>query len=200
MDWNPATLDELPGLIWAALARACGDAGDPLRTPALGTLGARGPAIRTVILRAVEPASRRLVCYTDARSAKAAEIRHEPRLAWLFYDPGAKIQIRAEGTGAIHLGDETARAAWAATPAPNRINYRTESPPGTAIASPEAAWPGGRRPTTVDAKLSAEAEQNFAVIRCTIQRLEWLRLDPAGHRRAAFEWGGNRFNGQWLVP
>jgi hypothetical protein len=200
MDWNPTTLDELPGLIWAALARACGDAGDPLRTAALATLGARGPAVRTVILRAIEPASRRLACYTDFRSAKVAEIGRESRLAWLFYDPGAKVQMRAEGIGAIHHRDETARAAWATTPAPNRINYATGSAPGTAISLPSAAWPGGQRPAMLDVKSSDEAEKNFAVIVCTIQRWEWLQLDPAGHRRAAFDWDGEHFSGTWLVP
>ena len=76
--------------MWSLLVRASDDPGDPFRTPALATIGNAGPSVRTVVLRDVIAGLGRLVCYSDRRSPKIADLRQNPRAEWLFYNPAKK--------------------------------------------------------------------------------------------------------------
>ena len=40
----------------------------------------------------------------------------------------------------------------------------------------------------------------FAVLTVTIRQIDWLLLDPSGHRRAAFEWTEGLLQARWLDP
>jgi hypothetical protein len=75
---------------------------------------------------------------------------------------------------------------WARVPEGSRRNYATVEAPGRPCAGPVA--------------LSEEGFPNFAVIAIRAERLEWLWLGPAGHRRGA----SRRKPGGWasvgLVP
>ena len=53
----------------------------------------------------------------------------------------------------------------------------------------------GRKPTEAELE---PARGNFAVLLVTLEELDWLHLDHAGHRRARFDLGSGV--GQFVVP
>ncbi|MGK9170646.1 pyridoxamine 5'-phosphate oxidase family protein [Inquilinus limosus] len=178
---------------WDRLDRAAGARRRTLGRVGFATIDGRGaPALRTVILRAVDPAARRLEIHTDLRSVKVAEIRANPAAALLLYDPGEEVQVRAEGRAEMLPPGAALDAAWAATPGPVRAAYRMPGPPGTPIADPALPPPS--------TGWTEEGRENFAVIVLTVDRIDWVRLVPGADRRAAFDWTGGALQASWLIP
>lgn len=190
-DWAAdAQLADLPGLAWEMLADGVKRAAAPFHTPVLGTQSDDGPELRTVVLRAADPDRRLLVCHTDLRSPKLRQISLDSGVRWLFYDPGAKLQLRMRALASLHQGDELARERWAASRERSRECYRNPYAPGAAVDQPEAATQ----------LLKEDGFANFAVIRTEVQAFEWLYLRAAGHRRARFDWQNGNWQGRWLAP
>ena len=190
-DWRTTSLPELRELIAAALADAVRDVRDPWRTPVLATFSAAaGPQARTVVLREVDLAQRRLTAWTDPRAPKAGQLDADPRAQWCFYDGVRRIQLRVSTEVRVHHGDAVARAAWARVPAGNLMNYRTARPPGSVIGH------DSREDTAADDTGPA----HFAVLSATVMEFDWLWLGDAGHRRARFRWYGTGWDEAWVVP
>jgi pyridoxamine 5'-phosphate oxidase len=198
--WNPRPRRLLLPQIWRNLENGCREWDHPFRTAVLGTAGPETCHLRTVVLREAERRSRRLVCHTDARSGKVAQIRACPEVEWLFYDPVAKVQVLARATAVVHQNSEKAREAWRETPLPSRINYCMRIRPGKPMARPESAWPRSIRERRLTVAESEAGYSNFALIVTELTRIEFLKLDLEGHHRATFTWTGKRFAGTWVAP
>ncbi len=69
------------------------------------------------------------------------------------------------------------------------MTYATALPPGTPVPAPPAAPddPAGGR-------------AHFAAVMLHFDHLDWLLLDPAGHRRARFDWADGALSATWLAP
>ncbi len=147
MNWLTTDLHELLASLQQALHAAPANPADPFRTAAFITAAGPQPTARTVVLRRTDPDTRQLFFHTDTRSAKLRELAANPRVTWLFYHPLAAIQIRAEGTAAPLPNDASIRAAWLATPPPNRLHYRTPPPPPSPPATPHPRPPPPPPPT-----------------------------------------------------
>jgi pyridoxamine 5'-phosphate oxidase len=188
---RPAFADDLPATrqhAFALLARGVADRRSAFHTPTLATIGLDGrPRLRTLVLRAFDPASRTLRLHTDARAAKAAELAANPAAALHAYDPGAQVQLRLSGLATLHHGDALADAAWASSREFSRMCYAIEPAPGTPAAAPPPA------PRDAEA-----GRAQFAVIALRFDTLEWLWLDATGHRRAHFTFEPEAAT--WLVP
>jgi hypothetical protein len=186
---------ERPGLewvldaAWQALIEGARSARHPYHCPALATAGASGPAVRTVVLREANPGARSLACHTDRRSPKFAELQASSRAAWMFYDPHSKVQVRASGNVTLHLGDELAEQRWAASATRSQACYQAPHGPGARLdpGQPEALPP-------------VEGFDQFVVLRCRLDRLDWLHLRGAGHWRAQFNWLDQAWQGAWVAP
>lgn len=186
-------LDAVLAAAWALLARGVRDRRAPAHTPTLATLDPAGlPSLRTVVLRAVDAQRRCLLVHTDQRSSKVADIDRCPAGMVHVYEPALKIQLRLQCHLQVHVDDALATERWAATPARSRECYQVTAAPGTIIAGPEEV--------VFDAAASADGAAHFCVISATVQRLEWLYLAEAGHRRAAFSWEDDTPLAHWLVP
>ena len=187
----PETLDDALAEAFRLLSRAVADRRSPLHTPTLGTIAADGaPSLRTVVLRAFDPAARTLRIHTDRRSAKAAEIAANPRAMLHGYDAGAQVQVRLAGRATLHHDDATAETAWAASREMSRQCYAAAHAPGAPLPAPipAPADPVAGRP-------------NFAAVTLAIDSLDWLHLAHAGHRRARFAWdGAGSLSATWLAP
>jgi len=161
----------------------------------VATLGQDGaPKVRTVALREVSRADRRVAFHTDRRSPKVAEIAAQPRVALHVYSQSTLVQIRMEASARLHLDDEVADAVWEALPLGARLAYTGAAAPGTMLNQPAAAQPepGPDR---------AEAgRQNFGVVACAVHKLEWLSLGPGPHRRALFTLAPESRHAAWLQP
>ncbi|HBU56727.1 MAG TPA: pyridoxamine 5'-phosphate oxidase, partial [Gemmatimonadetes bacterium] len=105
-------LTEIFDSIWEALAKGRVHARDAFHTPAVGTVRAGQPEVRTVVLRHVDSQAGILGFHTDRRSPKVQDLTTESTLAWHFYDHERKVQIRARGSGLVHIDDEVADEAW----------------------------------------------------------------------------------------
>lgn len=185
------TLEEALAQAFGLLARGVETSLSPFHTPTLATIGLDGaPALRTVVLRGFDPASRVLRIHTDRRSAKAAELARDGRAALHGYDPDAQVQLRIAGVATLHLDDATADAAWARSRESSRMCYAAEHAPGAPVPAPLAAPqdPEAGRP-------------NFAAVTLKIESLDWLLLARAGHRRARFAWdAAGILSATWIAP
>jgi 3-hydroxyisobutyrate dehydrogenase len=194
------TLPDLLDDCWNSLVEGARRGKHPFHTGVLGSIGPSGVALRTVVLRAVHPERRTLILHSDARAAKLEQLRCDPRVSWLFYDPRRRVQLRLEGLATVHEGDEVAHARWRNSPARARRCYGVEPAPGTAVHRPTS----GLTPELVERAPSLEESDpwvdRFAVIVTEARSLEWLRLRARGHLRARFEWHGDRLVSSWLVP
>ncbi|MEE4173757.1 MAG: pyridoxamine 5'-phosphate oxidase family protein [Xanthomonadales bacterium] len=185
-------LDSLATTCWQRLTAATDDHTDPWRTPAIATRSGNGAAVRTVVLRETQTAQRALSLHTDARSAKAGELAQAPQLSWLFWDAVAREQLRCQGRVTLHLADEVAETHWAQLTAGSRSNYRHHDAPATAISDPQTA--AARRDD------ENTAYGRFLVVRCVVERMDWLHLDREGHRRARLIWTGDHWDAGWVAP
>lgn len=177
---------------WSLLGRGAKDRKAPAHTPVLATLRDGMPQLRTVVLRGCDRETRRLRFHTDQRSHKVAEIEANPAGAVHVYDPKQKIQLRLDCQLSVHIGDELAQEAWAATRDFSRICYQVMQGPGEAVSDP--------REVPFSADQSNEGWDHFAVISALVTRIEWLYLAHQGHRRAEFVWQDGDWQGRWLVP
>lgn len=194
------TLDAVLKDCWQSLAVGARHASHPFHNAVLGTSGPDGCEMRTVVLRAVKPEMRQLMCHTDARAPKRAQILRDPRVSWLFYDERRKVQLRVSGTATVHADDTIAKQRWRTTPARARRCYSILTAPGTAIAQADSGLPEHLRRQSPTFDESEPWVENFAVIVTRIKRLEWLHLRAHGHQRARFEWASGNVTGTWLVP
>ncbi len=199
-DLTHAFSDDLAATLTRAfdlLARAAADRRSPMHTPSVASIGLDGaPRSRTVVLRHFDRGERCLRFHTDIRSEKYAELTSDPRISTLFYDADKKVQLRLSGMASLHVTDEIADGAWAASQAMSRHCYATEPAPGSAIMEGGAfSIPKGRDLTEV-------GRPHFCAVRIKFSKLEWLWLGSDGHRRALFEWDNAASTPvmRWLVP
>lgn len=186
-------LDAVESTAWTMLADGVADRHAAFHQMALATTAAEGrAAVRTVVLRGVDPVARTLRFHTDRRSTKFAELSADPRCEAQVYDHGAKVQLRLRGTATLHAGNDLAAGLWVDMRDFSRACYRQPVGPSAAIAAPGAAQDGG----TLQDEAGAA---NFVAVTIAIEALEWLYLAATGHRRALLCYG-SRPGRTWLAP
>jgi len=175
--------------IWFSLAEGVKHGTHPFHTPVLANVFEKDPDVRTVVLRRVDETQRQIMFHTDIRSPKVSMLRTNPRVAWLFYDREAKVQLRLYGVASIHSADGIAATRWKDSTKNSRQCYLTPDAPGSAL-SVQSAEPSGAN----------DGYDNFAVISCEVSAIDWLFLRAGGHLRARFDWSSDVWNGKWIAP
>jgi pyridoxine/pyridoxamine 5'-phosphate oxidase len=189
--------------LWGRLARAARDRRSAWHLPALATVAADGaPHARILVLRRVAREARQLRLHTDVRTAKVAELAAEPRVALLFYDSGARLQLRVGGTASILASGPEVEEAWLAARPFSRRCYTAPLAPGTVADAPVSGLPAAletREPTLEE---SEAGRPNFAIVQVEVERLEFLHLAFTGHRRGLFRFDAatGTWAGTWLIP
>lgn len=179
------------------LMRAAKDRKSPMHTPAVITSDIDA---RVMVLREFDSAAWTLRFHTDTRAPKVNPIEADPKMAVLFYDKGAKTQIRGTGKGAILRDAPMTDTAW-----DNGTNFARRcylgDGPGVVSDAPYSGLPPeleGVEPT--DFQLEP-ARKNFAVLLVTLSEIDWLYLSHTGHVRAQFSRGqGGEWQGRWVSP
>ena len=186
--------------IWKRLGRGAADRRSPFHTPVVGSTDVAGHVHqRVMVLRKVDRPAASLRFHTDIRSAKTAQV-DGARVALLGYDAGAKIQLRVQGTAAIHTDGPDVDAAWTATSPSGRRSYLTILAPGTASGTATSGLPDDMALRTPTADETLLGRANFGLLVVSVDRLECLHLAHDGHRRAAFTRLGEEWHGAWLIP
>jgi 3-hydroxyisobutyrate dehydrogenase len=194
------TLDDVLTDCRNRLIRAPRDRKSPMHTPVIVTGDVNA---RVMVLRAFDSTDWRLRLHTDSRAPKAGVIDADPRIAVLFYDKGAKVQIRARGTAAIVREGSEVDAAWSASTNFARRCYLGEGP-GAGSDAPTSGLPPEFEGVEPDDAQLIPARENFALLRITLTTLDWLYLAHTGHVRAQFarsdEGPAPSWQGRWVSP
>ena len=197
---NPSSLDQILNQVWAMLLPAAKDPNNPLHLSTLANVGHYGCHMRTVLLHEVWLTERTLICYSQLRSSKIEEIRADPRVRWLFYHPQQHIQLQLAGNATIHTDDALADQQWATIPPSERIFYLYVKKLATPSSEPISGLPDfllDRLPTMEE---SEAGRNNFAVISCKINFIDWLQVrEKGGNLRAQFIWQGEDLKATWVV-
>jgi pyridoxamine 5'-phosphate oxidase len=179
----PPELAQIHERIWTELQRATAERGRPWRTPVLATAGGEaGCDARTIVLREVDAEARELVFFTDARSPKVGQAGRHPRAIMVAWSPELGWQLRTTVRLEVETSGLAVSSRWARlkmTPAAQ--DYLSPLPPGSPLPHP-APERGSR--------------EHFAVVTARVERIDWLDLAVAGHRRAIFDSLGAR----WIQP
>lgn len=196
--------EKLAGMLdraWGLLEHAVGHRKSPMHLGLLATLSGTGPQARLVVLREANQSDAFLRFHTDIRSPKFAELRDDPRVAWVFYDSEEKLQIRMLGKADLHMSSPLADAAWANTAPFSRRCYLATIPPGSASDEETSGLPPeleSREPTLEE---SESGRENFCAVITQIEEIDVYTLAVTGHRRAHF-WleKGEVVRAEWRAP
>lgn len=179
---------------WDLLECAAGDRRSAAHTPVLATTGSDGGVdARTVVLRHACRKQNSIRFHTDRRSGKITQIEKDPRCSILAYDPEEKMQLRLHGRAGLHLDDDIADLAWSGSRSSSLACYAQPIGGGAILADPQDAAVG----SAPDLQF---ARENFCAVIIALERIEWVYLHHAGHRRARWQRGGQGWTGAWLAP
>lgn len=179
------------------LIRAARDRKSAMHTPAVVTSDVDA---RTMVLRAFDAAQWTLRFHTDTRAPKVEPVEADPRVAVLFYDKGAKIQIRVRGTAQILRDAPITDEAWDAGSNFARRCYMGEGP-GSMSDAPTSGLPAELEGVQPSDEQLVPARENFAVLMIDIAELDWLYLAHTAHVRAQFKRDAHgNWEGNWASP
>lgn len=184
------SLDHALHRVFDTLERAASGSSHGFRLPCLATVDKdNAPRVRTVVLRHFFPEKRQCVVYTDKRSQKVEQIRHNDRAELCFWDRNESLQVRCQCQ--IELCDYNGFF--------DKTGHRPILGDGRDYST---LWPPGRSIDTEDVQHSADPQQNFCALICQIEELEWLYLSRK-NIRARYSWdkdGQKQPRQSYLVP
>ncbi len=188
-------LDEIEASIWSELENSVavrpraghGETDVPAphhewRVAVLATLDDGQADARSLVLREVDAAERRLVFYSDARSPKVRQIEQSPQGTLIFYSRELGWQLRMQVRLHVETTGLAVSSRWARlqTSAGAR-DYLSVAAPGRPLDAPLA---------------DLGSRGHFAMIEAMAETVDWLELHPEGHRRAVMGAHGSR----WVQP
>lgn len=190
------TLEEVREDIARRLTRAAKDRRSAMHTPVVATANADA---RVMVLRDFDQEGWTLRFHTDARAPKCSVIGGGAPVGLLFYDRGAKIQIRVRGEGRIETDTPLVDAAWAESTNFARRCYLGEGP-GAVSDTPTSGLPPEFEGVEPSEEQVMPAREHFAVLLVALHELDWFHLAHTGHVRAQFERDGDEWDGRWVAP
>jgi len=199
--WDkPVSHGEILKKIWNNLDLGTLDRDHPFHLPVFGTVSDGEARLRVVVLRRFWRKPSRLAFHAHIGSPKIEQIKINPQIYWLFFNPSEKFQVRIKGTATIHTDGELHEEQWLSTELFSRRCYVGESP-SLESRKPTTGLPEHlieRKPTKEE---SEEGKANFAVISSTIDEIDCLEMNVKGHRRSLFRWNSEgELDTLWLTP
>ncbi len=191
--------DTIYASIWARLRAATSNATDALRVGVLATHSVDGPQARSVVLRACSADVPSLRIYSDLRASKIEQLRMDPRASLLLYADG--LQLRFQVRARVLTDGPVAEESWARCSLSARRAYMASAAPGSRLEVAGSGLPPGLDTQSPGPEQSETGRSNFAVIELAITRIDYLLLDPSGHRRIEFEIDARgEQHSNWCVP
>jgi hypothetical protein len=181
--------------IWLMLERGVASYRAAFHYGTIATVNQNIPELRTVILRDAKTSQHKLSFHTDVRSSKTEQIKFNSNIAFLFYDPELRIQLRCSGRASVHHLDEVAAAAWHKSRLSSQLCYTNQLPPGAFVSEPVFIDLSRKEVAAEELNI---AYQHFALIEIDVKKIDWLFLHHKGHRRAVFDYQGDVFH--WVQP
>lgn len=173
------------------LSNAVDNAKTLFHTLAVSSIDNNQVATRIMVLREFNLKERYLRFHTDYRAAKIDHYKNNNSASVLGYDPKLKIQIKFQGTISVHYQDYLTRAAWEGSSTRSKKCYSVKGGSTLKISDPKEY-------DLKDGNIE-DGYMNFAVLKFSFDRLEFLHLKSSGHRRALHSWKKS-LESTWLVP
>ena len=186
-------LPAIDAYLWQLLRQSEKSYKAPFHSGTVATVHEQLPHLRTVILRKVDVATRKLFFHTDIRSPKVEQLKNQPGISWLFYDADLRVQLRMQATATIHYANDVANDAWEHARLSSRLTYTTSSAAGAVLPSPELIDLNRKE---VEPELIKIAWKNFWVVETSVQKMDWMFLNKDGNRRVLFDYNNNNY--QWI--
>lgn len=197
---KPVSHGEILKGIWKNLDLGTLQRKHPFHSPVFGTICDREPSLRIVVLRRFWRRPPALAFHSHTGSPKINQIKANPNVYWLFYNPEERLQVRIKGTATLHTTDELADEQWLSTELFSRRCYVGEAPTQES-KKPTSGLPEDlidREPTHEE---SETGRANFVVVTSTIDEIDCLEMSVRGHRRSFFKWHANgELETKWLTP
>ncbi|MDA7450390.1 flavin-binding protein [Candidatus Pelagibacter ubique] len=190
--------DEIIKKIWLMLGDAVTSRNSQFRIPVFVCGNQNNFDGRIIVLRKVDQVNRLVQFHSDIRSDKISKLKSSDKASLLFYDKDEKIQVRAQVECTINYKNETTKQSWLKTGHISRKCYLVDNGPGTESEIPTSGLIPEKDNFNYTMEESEKGYENFTVIQCKINSLEWLYLAARGHRRARFDLKSNK--NTWLVP
>lgn len=197
---KPVSHGEILKKIWKNLDLGTLQRKHPFHSPVFGTICDREPSLRVVVLRRFWRRPPMLAFHSHTGSPKINQIKANPNVYWLFYNPEDRLQVRIKGRAELHTTDELADEQWLATELFSRRCYVGEAPTRES-KKPTSGLPenlSDREPTHEESEVG---RANFVVVTSTIDEIDCLEMNVKGHRRSLFIWHENgELETKWLTP
>ncbi len=178
-------LADIHAACWQQLLQAVRDKAHAWRVLGLATVDGDSADLRSVVLRGAEPDTSTLLFFTDARSPKVAQIAAQPRATVLAWSAALGWQLRLRVLLEVQTSGLAVSSHWARLQfSPAAQDYMAPLPPGAALTGQQVAPVQSSR-------------NNFAVVSARVDAMDWLELQPGGHRRARFNTDGSA---AWVQP
>jgi pyridoxamine 5'-phosphate oxidase len=198
VDYN---LEDLEQLVWKKLVNGSIKKKNGFRTMCVGTVNSNSESmLRIVVNRKVAELNKKIFFYTDIRSRKFTDLQNNNQVTLLFYDAKQSIQIVVKAKAILHTNDVLKIDRWQATSPQARLGYMTIDAPNTKSEKPTLGYEerfATIKPTEEESDLFKE---NFAVIECQADEVEFLYLNYLGNYKANFYYkNGILENSFWAV-
>jgi general stress protein 26 len=175
--------DALAEESWNRLQESGDDPNHPMRLLVLATVCTAGaPEARLMVLRGADRRLGKLWFYTDRRSEKVEQLRRQPQVTTVTYEPESGVQLRLRGTAGVDESGALADQHWSQVGMAVRALYASPDTPGRPLRQPDPRLMGVKR--SIDAGGEDTARGNFAVIEITVDSIEWLQIADGDQRRA----------------
>ncbi len=190
-------LSEIEQACWEMMENASKNRHAGMHHMVVGTVREGKPEIRTVILRGVNKEERRVYFHTDSRKEMFTDMSSGESISLLVYDQQLRSQIRMKGYAIVHHMDELCKQRWAKTADYSRRSYLQPGVPGLPAESPEL--PDNLRDFSYTLEESEVGFNNFVVMECVIENMDWYFAHHQGNRRANFVYEGQALSySDWL--
>jgi general stress protein 26 len=175
---------------WRRLISSANDRTHPMHLMAMATSGLDGrPAARVMTVRGASRELNRLWFHTDRRSPKAADLRANPHLCLVAFDPRDGVELRLSGRAELLESGAEADRHWLQATMIIRHLYASPTAPGEPLPPPD---PELSRPhESMSEALTRRARANFAVIEVTIDTIDWFQILETRSARAILRAGSN---------
>ena len=186
--------------IESLMSEALKNSAHPYRTFSLATIDEKMPSLRTVVLRDFSLEKNYFDCHSDLRSPKIKQLEKNNEFSALFYSSEKKIQLRFKGTVEIFHKNSITKQRWDnVTPSSKRC-YMGPFSPSDILEEYHPNIPDNvqfQDPTDQD---SISGYNNFVIIRCHFNEIDFLKLKYSGHQRCKFIFDKEKINVSWVAP
>lgn len=197
---DDSLLERLRSRIFLQLQKAPRSYRHPWHLGTVASVDGRQARARVVVLQAVQTPDLLLRFHTDCRANKVDQLRNSPGVEWLFYQPASRIQLRLTCQANVLTSGPDWEEAWQKTVLQSRRCYLAPLPPATRVSGPSVNLPAGMEQRHPTAEESEAGRENFAIVLCQVQTIDWMFLHHNGHLRCLIDHQNGQWHTAWATP